>query len=174
MWGRPFWEVKKHLDVSPNSKSDGWPLISEDSKMLTGEKDGSVQPILPYSSLKTGTGYNQAKKKCELWAQFNIYKESISEHLTSSNESKFYGLVKCHARVEKEFPDTVPLSVISHKLWKTGEMPQDWKEANAVLIVRKEDPGNYRLSSLLLVLDILYWAGSWLTWAVRLFPPLKI
>ena len=62
---------------------------------------------------------------------------------------------------------TAQLSIICETLWRTGEMPEDWRIANVILIFRKiskRDSGNYRPVSLpsipgkvleLLILDII-------------------
>ncbi|KAJ7410948.1 hypothetical protein BTVI_51585 [Pitangus sulphuratus] len=46
---------------------------------------------------------------------------------------------------------TKPLSIIFQQSWLTGEVPDDWKLANVMLIHKmsqKKDPGNYRPVSL--------------------------
>jgi len=40
-----------------------------------------------------------------------------------------------------------PLSTISEKLWRLGDIPEDWRKANIILIYMKglkDGPGNYR------------------------------
>ncbi|KAK4826305.1 hypothetical protein QYF61_007152 [Mycteria americana] len=58
-----------------------------------------------------------------------------------------------HPRVLRELAEvlTKPLSIIYQQSWLNGEVPVDWRLANATPIYkkgRKEDPGNYRPVSL--------------------------
>ena len=43
-----------------------------------------------------------------------------------------------------------PLSIISERSWRTGEVPEDWKKAHGMMVFKKgkEDTGNYRPVSL--------------------------
>ena len=66
---------------------------------------------------------------------------------------KSVGPDEVHPCVLKEQLDEVakPLSAISQKLWKSGEVPTDWKRRNTTPIFekgKKEDPGNDRPVSL--------------------------
>jgi len=44
-----------------------------------------------------------------------------------------------HPRVLREFANVVakPLSVIFEKLWKSGEVPGDWKKGNIAVIFKR-------------------------------------
>jgi len=58
------------------------------------------------------------------------------------------GLDGIHPRVLEELADVIvgALSVMFQCSWESGEIPVDWKMANAVPIFKKgkkEDPGNY-------------------------------
>lgn len=53
----------------------------------------------------------------------------------------------------QELVDTIarPLMIIFQRLWQSGEVLDDWKKANIILVfkkVKKEDPGNYQPLSL--------------------------
>ena len=51
---------------------------------------------------------------------------------------------------------TWPLSTLCQHSWSTGDVPEDWRLANVILIYKKghkEDPGDYRSVSLTLVLE---------------------
>ena len=58
-----------------------------------------------------------------------------------------------HPQVLKELAGLIvrPLSIIFDRSWWLGEVPKDWKKANAIPVFRKgkkEDPGNYKPISL--------------------------
>ncbi|PKU42259.1 rna-directed dna polymerase from mobile element hypothetical protein [Limosa lapponica baueri] len=58
-----------------------------------------------------------------------------------------------HLRVLRELAEIIagPLSIIFERSWRTGEVPEDWREANVTPVFKKgkkEDPGNYRPVSL--------------------------
>lgn len=44
-----------------------------------------------------------------------------------------------------------PLTIIFERLWRSGEVPEDWKKANVTPVFKKgerEDTGNYSLTSI--------------------------
>jgi len=58
-----------------------------------------------------------------------------------------------HPRVLRELEDVIaePLSIIFERSWRSGEVPENWRKANATPVFKKgkkEDPGNYRPVSL--------------------------
>jgi len=55
--------------------------------------------------------------------------------------------------VLRELTDVIaePLSIVSERSWRTGEVPEDWRKTNVTPIFKKgkkEDTGNYRPVSL--------------------------
>ncbi|KFW96374.1 hypothetical protein N336_06844, partial [Phalacrocorax carbo] len=86
-----------------------------------------------------------------------IQGEVVSNLLQHLGTHKSMGLDGIHPRVLKELVEvlTKPLSIIYQQSWLTREVPVDWKLANVTPINKKgqkEDPGNYRPVSLILVL----------------------
>ncbi|KAK4828165.1 LOW QUALITY PROTEIN: hypothetical protein QYF61_024414 [Mycteria americana] len=86
-----------------------------------------------------------------------IQGEMVSDLLHHLDTHKSMGPDGIHPRVPRELAEvlTKPLSILYQQSWLTGEVPVDWRLANVTLIYkkgRKEDPGNYRLVSLTLVL----------------------
>ncbi|KFQ47518.1 hypothetical protein N333_01588, partial [Nestor notabilis] len=75
------------------------------------------------------------------------------DHLKNLNVHKSMGPDEIHPWVLKELASEVarPLSIIFEKSWQSGEVPEDWRKGNIILIFKKgmvEDPGNYRRVSL--------------------------
>lgn len=58
-----------------------------------------------------------------------------------------------HSQVLRGLADVIArsLSVIFERLWQLGEVPNDWRKANATSVFKKGDPGNYRPVGLTLI-----------------------
>ncbi|GAB0209556.1 mitochondrial enolase superfamily member 1 [Grus japonensis] len=83
----------------------------------------------------------------------SVKEELVCELLQELDPYKSMGPDNIHLRVLRELADVIArlLSVIFEKLWKSGDIPEDWKKANVTPIYKKglkEDPGNYRPISL--------------------------
>lgn len=60
-----------------------------------------------------------------------------------------------HLQVLRELTGVIvkPLSIISERSWRMGEVPKDWSKANITLVFKrdKEEPGSFWLVSLTLI-----------------------
>ncbi|KAJ7413864.1 hypothetical protein WISP_87919 [Willisornis vidua] len=82
--------------------------------------------------------------------------DKVSVLLKHLDSQKSMGPDGIHPRVMRELVEELakPLSIIYQQSWLSGEVPDDWKLANATPVHKKgckEDPGNYRPVSLTLV-----------------------
>jgi len=82
-----------------------------------------------------------------------IEKDHIRYRLSKLDTHKSMGPDRRHPRVQRELTDVIaePLSIISERSWRTGEVPEDWRKANVIPVFKKgkkEDPGSYRPVSL--------------------------
>ena len=83
----------------------------------------------------------------------SVEEDWVREHLGKLNIPKSMGPDGMHPRALRELADVIarPLSVVSERAWKTGEVPEDWRKASVTPVFkkgRKEDPGNCRPVSL--------------------------
>lgn len=93
---------------------------------------------------------NRVGEQCDA---LEIHEELVRDLLSHLDTHKSMGPDGIHPRVLRELADELakPLSIIFLQSWLTGEVPDDWKLANVVLIHKKgrmEEPGNYRPVSL--------------------------
>ncbi|RMC04262.1 hypothetical protein DUI87_19081 [Hirundo rustica rustica] len=77
-----------------------------------------------------------------------VKEDWVREHLSKLDIQKSVGPEGIHPEVLKALADIIgrPLMIIFERLWRSGEVPEDWKKANVTLVFKKgmkEDPGNY-------------------------------
>ncbi|KFP33470.1 LINE-1 reverse transcriptase, partial [Colius striatus] len=75
------------------------------------------------------------------------------DQLRNLDAHKSMGTDGMHPRVLRELVGVIakPLFIIFSELWRTGEVPEDWRRANVTPVFKKgkkEEPGNYRPLSL--------------------------
>jgi len=84
-----------------------------------------------------------------------VEEDWVRDHLSKLNTHKSMGPNGMHPRVLRELADVIAElpSIIFERSWRI-KVPEDWRKANVTPIFKegkKEDPGNYRLVSLLSV-----------------------
>jgi len=82
-----------------------------------------------------------------------VEEDCVRDRLSDLNAHKSMGPEGMHPRVLRELADVIaePLSIISERSLRTGEVSEDWRKASVTPGCKKgkkEDPGNYRLVSL--------------------------
>ena len=62
----------------------------------------------------------------------SVEKDWVRDHLRKLDPHKSMGANGMHPQVLKELADVLaePLSIIFERSWRTGEMPEDWRQAN--------------------------------------------
>ncbi|GAB0204441.1 phosphatidylinositol 4-phosphate 5-kinase type-1 beta [Grus japonensis] len=86
----------------------------------------------------------------------SVKEELVCELLQELDPGRLMGPDDTHLRALRQLADVIerPPSTIFEKSWRSGDIPEDWKKANVTPIYKKglkEDPGNYRPISLILV-----------------------
>ena len=85
-----------------------------------------------------------------------VDKEQVREHVNKLDTHKSTGPYGLHSQVLRKLAGITerPLSIIFERLWQLGNVPEDWRRANATPVFMKgknEDLENYRLVSLISV-----------------------
>ncbi|KFP34454.1 RNA-directed DNA polymerase from mobile element jockey, partial [Colius striatus] len=77
----------------------------------------------------------------------------VKDELSSQDVHKSTGADGMHLQVLRELVEVIakPLSIVFSKLWRIGEVPEDWRKANVTPVFKKgkkEELSNYRPVSL--------------------------
>lgn len=84
-----------------------------------------------------------------------IREKMVNNLLHHLDRHKSTGLDGIHSKIPRELAEllTETLAIIHQQSWLTGEVPFHWRLAMVMPIYKKEeDPGNYKLVNLTLVL----------------------
>uniref|UniRef100_A0A8C0JDI9 Uncharacterized protein n=1 Tax=Chelonoidis abingdonii TaxID=106734 RepID=A0A8C0JDI9_CHEAB len=75
----------------------------------------------------------------EVGSESKIGKEQVKNYLDKLDVFKSPGADEMHPRILKELTEEIsePLAIIFEKSWKTGDIPEDWKRAKIVIILKE-------------------------------------
>ncbi|CAM5153463.1 unnamed protein product [Eretmochelys imbricata] len=143
----------RYVGNKKKAKESVGPLLNEGGNLVTENVEKANVLNAFFASVFTNKVSSQtAALGITTWGvdgQPSVEKEVVRDYLEKLDVHKSMGPDELHLRVLKELAAVIPepLAIIFENLWRTGEVPDDFKKANVVPIFKKrkkEDPGNYR------------------------------
>ncbi|KAK4815359.1 hypothetical protein QYF61_001347 [Mycteria americana] len=82
----------------------------------------------------------------------SIKKDPVGDLLNKLDVNKPFGLKRVHPQVLRVLDNVIarPLLVISKKSWQLGEIPEDWKKANATPISKQDGKKDQKVKQIIL------------------------
>ncbi|PKU31717.1 rna-directed dna polymerase from mobile element jockey-like [Limosa lapponica baueri] len=136
------------------------PLLNEVGTLVTEDAEKTELLNAFFPSVSTAKANPQEPQTLEVedraWSKkhsLSITEDQVRDHLSKLYTHKSMGPDGMHLQVLREVADVIakPLSIIFEKSWRRGEVPEDWRKANAMPVFKKgkkEDPGHYSSVSL--------------------------
>ncbi|CAM5163476.1 unnamed protein product [Eretmochelys imbricata] len=145
----------RYVSNKKKAKESVGPLLNEGGNLVTEDVEKANVLNAFFASVFTNKVSSQTTALgSTAWGggdQPSVEKEVVRDYLEKLEVHM--GPDALHLRVLKELADVIaePLAIIFENSWRSGEVPDNWKKANALPIFKqgkKEDPGNYRPVSL--------------------------
>ncbi|GAB0193858.1 mitochondrial enolase superfamily member 1 [Grus japonensis] len=149
----------KYMGDIRNARKNVGQLLNEVRDLVTQNMEKAEVLHAAFASIctsKTSFPESQVPETSgRVWSKEDIplvEEDQVREYLRKLAVHKSVGPDGTHSQALKELADVIarPLSVIFDPSWQLGQVPKNWRKANATPIFNKgkeEDPGNYRLIS---------------------------
>ncbi|PKU33295.1 rna-directed dna polymerase from mobile element jockey-like [Limosa lapponica baueri] len=150
----------KYIGGKRNRRENVGLLLNETGAMVTEDAEKVKLLNAFFASVFTAQASPQESQALEetekVWTKEDfplVEEDQVREQLSELDIRKSMGPDGMHPQVLRELADVIagPLSIISERSWRTGEVPADWRKANVIPVFKKgkeEDPGNHRPVSL--------------------------
>lgn len=125
----------RQLGSKQKHRKDAGLLLKSTGKVVTNSADKEEVLDNVFASVFTGAAEAQVKgasSSNDMYANpAAVEKGPVRGLLQGLNPHKFMDLDGIHPTVLRQVVDSVPrsLSIISEKLWRSGDIPDDWKRA---------------------------------------------
>ena len=146
-----------YINIKQKQKENIGLLLNRRGELVTNNAEKVEDVNTFFISIFTSTAGPQAlRTKIQVDANTDppsVKEELVCELLQELDPYKLMGPDIIQTRVLGELADVIvrPLSIIFEKVWRSGDVPEDWKKANVTPAYKnglKEGPGSYRPISL--------------------------
>jgi len=146
----------KYISSKQNTRENVGPLLKEVGVLVKEDTEKVELLNACFASVFTAKTGPQESQSLELrekaWRKEDlpwVEEDYVRDHLSKLDTHKSMVPNGMHPRVLRELADVFaePLSIVFERSYRTGEVPEDWRKANATPLFKKDkkdDPGNYR------------------------------
>ncbi len=148
----------KHVKSKTKSKTTVGPLVTQEKKIITDNKEMAETLNQFFSSVFTKEDLNnvpdaEAEIVTRAMPPVQVSEQDVAKKIRELRRDAAAGPGGVSPRLLKDYEKSLalPLEILFNKSIHTGETPSDWKTANVTPIFKKGikgDPGNYRPVSL--------------------------